>query len=162
MSMQTPGALRIQGFKGIFGAPGLGQGRCGHPHHGQGLLMMTVQGQPLTGLPLDFQPTGSSVRACDLGPGLGRLQTSPGEIERIPAEAQTPPGHDHKEDEQDKHNTPPSGRRQDSRQGRPLHGKTFRFSSKWGPSRRRGQSPPQTTGVCSRTDAALNAAAMRG
>lgn len=108
-----------------------------------------------------FEPPGGPV-------GLGRRRARfgggdppPGPVERVPAKAQAMRQEDEGPDgDRDQHRRHGGTGQPEHHPG--AHGKAFRSSSKCGPSRSRGQSPPQTTGVHCRAAAALKAAAMRG
>ena len=123
--------------------------------------MKMIEAAGLTGHAFRFEAAGQGVRVGRGDPGLGPLQPALAEAERVPAQAETM-AEDGCDDDQRRDRQAPAERRQDPQDGQPLHGNTFRSSSKWGPSRSVGQSPPQTIAVPCRAAAALNAAAMRG
>jgi len=115
----------------------------------------------LIGRAFGFEDASHRLRARSGGCGLGPRQTSSGDTERIPAQSdavsQDREGYgEHRQQRQ------PANRRQRPEEGGRAHGNTFLSSSKCGPSRRVGQSPPQTMAVPCLAAAALNAAAMRG
>ena len=94
----------------------------------------------------DLETSRRGVRACGGSPGFGRLQPTAGEIERVPPEAQTVQAcQDSRQNR--RRDQRPAQRRQGPRKQRGPHGNTRRSSSKWGPSLRRVQSPPQTIAV---------------
>lgn len=113
------------------------------------------------GRALDLEATGGGVCDSSLGPPFSGFQTAGAEPERIPAETHASPDHGHGRDQGDSHDEP-AERRQGAQDQARAHGKALRSSSKCGPSRRVGQSPPQTMAVPCRAAAALKAAAMRG
>lgn len=144
-----------------MGAPGLDRRDSGRPLDRHGLLMMVFEAAGLFGHAFGFEPAREGVRGGGGGVRLGRPQPSLGQAERIPAQAEAVAEPDDGEDEGRKQQTPSDrGRRPEER--RHPHGNTFRSSSKCGPSRSLGQSPPQTMAVPCRAAAALKAAAMRG
>lgn len=142
---------------GVIGVPRFGLGGGGDPRQFDGLLMGFLKAARLTATALDFQSAGAGVGGGDLDLLLGPLQSARVEPERIPAQSQTAPGQQQGDDQQ--HDAQP-----DTCAGHEprAHGKAFRSSSKCGPSRRVGQSPPQTMAVPCRAAAAFMAAAMRG
>jgi len=105
---------------------------------------------------LALEPAGGGVGLGHGGQGFGGLGPSTRSVERIPAKSE-------RLDQQGEDNGGGDGCEPPARgfQKR-LHGNTFRSSSKCGPSRSFGQSPPHTMAVPWRTAAALKAAAMRG
>ena len=123
--------------------------------------MMDVEPAGLGPASLGLQATRGGVGFGARGAGLGGGEAAAGEIEGIPAEAEIA-GQQHQDRDGDRRGQREARRPGQTEQGARAHGKAFRSSSKWGPSRRRGQSPPQTIGVPCRTAAALKAAAMRG
>ena len=155
------GASRIQRNRGVMGAPGLGRGDGGGPLDRQGLLMMVFKAAVLFGPAFAFKAPRDGVRHRGGGVRLGGSQSSPGQVERIPAKAQSMPKNDGRADERYGQQTPAGWSQHPQQRPRP-HGNTLRSSSKCGPSRSLGQSPPQTMAVPWRTAAALKAAAMRG
>jgi len=122
---------------------------------------MDVEAARLIGRPLDLEPARGGVRFGCRRPGFGGREPAPGQAERVPAQseaaAQRQDGDQGGSDSQG-----PAQGRQGAEQVERPHGKAFRSSSKWGPSRREVQSPPQTIAVPCRAAAALKAAAMRG
>lgn len=111
--------------------------------------------------PLDLESAGGSLRLGERRRRFGHLEPVSGQAEGIPAETQ--PGENDQAQPQNPDQTQcPTPRGQDPQHWRDLQGNTFRSSSKWGPSLKLLQSPPQTIAVPCRTAAALNAAAMRG
>ena len=116
----------------------------------------------LTGLRVRLGGSGGGLLDGHGGGGLGALETSPTEIERVPAKAETAEDEgDHGEDSDAR--SEPSHRREGAQDRRQTgHGNTRRSSSKCGPSRRRRQSPPQTRATPLALAAALIASAMRG
>ena len=109
---------------------------------------------------LDLEPTGGRVGLGRRGANFGRLDPPARAVERVPAEPERLDQQDEGDNGGDSRNHP-GDRLQRRRMGR-RHGNIFRSSSKCGPSRSFGQSPPQTIAVPCRTAAALKAAAMRG
>ena len=144
-----------------MGAPGLGCRLGGRPSDGHGLLMMFVEAAGLPGQPLRFHSTRHCVRLSRHGSSLGGVQAPPGDTERVPAQT-CAVADGHRGDGDGRRQQQPGGRVQAAKQCEAPHGNTFRSSSKCGPSRSVGQSPPQTMAVPWRAAAALNAAAMRG
>lgn len=144
-----------------MGAPGLGRGKCGRPLDRHGLLMMVFEAAGLFGHAFGFEAAREGARGGGGGVRLGRPQASPGQAERIPAQAEAMAEPDDREGEAHTQQAP-SDRGQHPEERQRPHGNTFRSSSKCGPSRNLGQSPPQTMAVPCRTAAALKAAAMRG
>jgi len=122
--------------------------------------MMVFQPVRLGGGAFDLESSGEGVGGGGVGSTLRRLKTAGAEAERIPVEAQPPTG-DEQDRDQRRHQQSPAQRGQGAQKGARAHGKTFRSSSKCGPSRRLVQSPPQTMAVPCRAAAALKAAAMR-
>ena len=122
--------------------------------------MMFVETAGLPGQPLRFQSTRHRVRLSRHGSSFGGVQTPPGETERIPAQT-CAVARRHGGDDGGGRQQEPGARVQAAKQRDDPHGNTFRSSSKCGPSRSVGQSPPQTMAVPWRAAAALNAAAMR-
>jgi len=123
--------------------------------------MVDVDPPGLDGRGLDLEATGGGVRLRVGGAGLGGFETAAEPVERVPAEAETVRKQDDRGEGQRRGQGPSRGSDQPEQIAR-AHGKAFRSSSKCGPSRSRGQSPPQTIGVPCRAAAALKAAAMRG
>lgn len=123
--------------------------------------MMSVEAERRLRRPVDFKAAGGGVGPGDLGLRLGRREAAGREIEGIPAESQSVTQQDD-DQESRRRQERPAERRKGAQEGSRGHGKTFRSSSKCGPSRRVAQSPPQTMAVPWRTAAALKAAAMRG
>lgn len=80
-----------------------------------------------------------------LDPLLQGARPAFGPAQRIPAQAKAVAEHQ-QEYAGPQHQQGPGGRPRQPRRKR-RHGNAFRSSSKWGPSRRVGQSPPQITGV---------------
>ena len=119
-----------------------------------------VEAGDLTGLPLGFGRSGGGLRdGCGRG-GLGAVKTSAAEVEGIPAKAEAA---EHEgDDRQDRDADGQPAQRLKRPQDRRRHGNTFRSSSKCGPSRKRGQSPPQTMATPLALAAALIASAIRG
>lgn len=106
--------------------------------------MMKLKPTLLGGAALSFELAGSGLGLRNLGPLLQGARAALGPAERIPAKPEAVTKND-----QEQH-----GRQQQQRGGgqpwpgrERRHGNAFRSSSKCGPSRRLGQSPPQTTGV---------------
>lgn len=114
----------------------------------------------LNGGAFGLDPAGGGVDLGHRGAGFGRIDPPARAVERVPAEPERLDQQDEGDNGGDSRDRP-AGRLQQRRKGR-LHGNTFRSSSKCGPSRSFGQSPPQTMAVPCRTAAALKAAAMRG
>lgn len=107
-----------------------------------------------------FAPRG------DVGGGGGRalfgaFEAAGGEVERIPPQAEAGGQQQHQSDGDAPGQQPAEGRQRPEK-ARSRHGKILRSSSKWRPSRRLAQSPPQTIGVSSSAAATLKASAMRG
>ena len=144
-----------------MGAPGLGRGDGGRPLNRHGLLMMVFEAAGLFGHAFGFEAARDGVRHGGLGVRLGGSQTPPGQAERIPAQAK-PMAEAGDSDDKRYGQQAPTGRSQHPQGRQRPHGNTFRSSSKCGPSRNLGQSPPQTMAVPCRMAAALKAAAMRG
>lgn len=161
MIREATDPLRIQGLISVMGAPRFGRGARRRALDGQGLLVVDVETTDLVGRAFPLEPPRRGIGFGRRGPRLGGGEAAAGPVEGVPPKPQAM-------GEQDK------GRRSGDGQGRPCggtgrpqdaardHGKAFRSSSKCGPSRSRGQSPPQTIGVPCRAAAALKAAAMRG
>lgn len=129
------------------------------PRGRHGLLMAMFETAGLVGRPLGFEPTRGGVGDRCPEAGFRRAEAPPRQVERIPA--QTDPATD--SDRENRHRRgqyDPADRGRQAKQ-RP-HGNTRLSSSKCGPSRSVGQSPPQTMAVPWRAAAALKAAAMRG
>ena len=124
-------------------------------------LVMARNPQRLCLLALDFQLPRGQIAIQGFGPRLSGFQPSLREAEGVPAQPDAPPDR-RGQNKGDRHHQPPSPRRQRPQNASPPQGNTLRSSSKCGPSRSVGQSPPQTRGVPCRTAAALKAAAMRG
>ena len=144
-----------------MGAPGLDRGEGCRPLYRQGLLMMVFEAAGLFGHAFGFKAAREGLRRSRGGVRLGRPQTPLGEAERVPAQAEAvTQRYDSEGERHDQQG--PAGRGQHPQERQPPHGNTFRSSSKCGPSRSLGQSPPQTMAVPCRTAAALKAAAMRG
>lgn len=161
MVSKTSGASRVQRFFGVMGAPcpGLCAG-CG-PDKLQGLLLMGFDAGGLTDSALDLKPTRDAVALRRRGARLGRLQSASSPVKRIPAKAKRVDQDDQGGDtrnHRDRHERRPGQRALEAG----AHGNALRSSSKCGPSRKVGQSPPQTMAVPCRAAAALKAAAMRG
>lgn len=92
---------------------------------------------------LDFQATRGRIVGGRGGATLRGLEARFSQPERIPAKAQPVP--DQQGGPQHERNSEAPAKRRNGAQVNPRrHGKTFRSSSKCGPSRRLGQSPPQT------------------
>lgn len=161
MSTQASDAIRIQGQSGVMGVSRLRRRGGGRPRQTDGLLVVTFRAFGLGDRALDLETSGEGVGGGGVRPTLRRRETARAEAERIPVEAQAPTG-DEKNRHQDRGQHPPAQRGQGPEQDARAHGKTFRSSSKCGPSRRLVQSPPQTMAVPCRAAAALKAAAMRG
>ena len=159
MAKETGGASRIQRCRGIIGAPGLGRGLCGRPGDRHGLFLNMFQLADLARHALDLELTRAGVGVSGRGSGFRGPEAPSGEVERVPTQAQ-PPRKDRGRNDQSQRQQDPAERDRQTKQG--PHGNTFLSSSKCGPSRSVGQSPPQTMAVPWRTAAALKAAAMRG
>lgn len=167
MSAQTSEAIRGQRLEGIGGSSGKKfetldtiDGGDSAGGGGRRLADEAAFGLQHGGGAGGTLPRPDGVRLCAREPpGLS--------AERIPAQAEIPGQRDDGGGE---------GKRQQA-SGQPVqgpagqepyqklrwrHGKALRSSSKWGPSRRRGQSPPQTRAAPCACAAALNAAAMGG
>jgi hypothetical protein len=157
MVTQANDPIRIKREMGVIGFPRFGLSGGGDPRQLDSLLMGFLKAARLNAGALDFQCTGAGVSGGDLGLLLRALQSARIEPERIPAQPQTAPGQQQGDDQQN--HAQPSGRAAHEPRA---HGKAFRSSSKCGPSRRVGQSPPQTMAVPCRAAAAFMAAAMRG
>nr|MBB5292462.1 hypothetical protein [Brevundimonas basaltis] len=95
---------------------------------------------------LDLETAGGGVGCGAIRPPFGGFQTTGCETEGVPAEAE-PPAQPYQRDRKRDHEQQPSRRRQGAQDGRGGHGNTARSSSKCGPSRSVGQSPPQTMAV---------------
>lgn len=110
---------------------------------------------------LDLQPSGGGIGDSDGVPGFSGFPPALRQPQRIPANPQPVQGDQAQgQCRPDEHGPAPG--RQSAQPRQPPHGNTRRSSSKWGPSRRRVQSPPQMIAVPWRAAAALNAAAIRG
>lgn len=103
--------------------------------------MLAVQAGALVGLARLLEAAGVRVGLSRLGAGFGGAQAPAGEIERVPAQPDAMRRRQHQDD--DDHGGEPGRPRSEAGH----HGKAFRSSSKWGPSRSLGQSPPQTIAV---------------
>ena len=125
--------------------------------------MMDVESVLLSFAGFGLAPAEVEPRLRLRRPRLGAAQPAAAQVEGVPAQAEAVP-YDREQSAQAQHGGGPAQRRKDAKRvpERRAQGKTFRSSSKCGPSRRVGQSPPQTTAVPCRTATALNAAAMRG
>lgn len=121
-----------------------------------------VEAGDLAGLTLGLGGSGGSLLRGGGDRGLGAVEPSPVEAERIPAEAETAEDDGSDGEDEDAEGQPAHRRQgpQDRRQAD--QGNTRRSSSKCGPSRRRGQSPPQTRATPFAFAADLMASAMRG
>ena len=108
-----------------------------------------------------LQPPRGGVGFGDRGPRLGGGHAPAGAVKGVPAEPQRLAG-ERENDHAGEDERRPRNRPGEAEEMARAHGKAFRSSSKCGPSRRRGQSPPQTMGVPCRAAADLKAAAMRG
>lgn len=95
----------------------------------------------LIGHPLGLEATRSGVGDGDRDAGFRRPEAPPGQIERVPTETQSVAryGRQHR---QSRRQHDPAGRGRKAKQA--PHGNTLRSSSKCGPSRSVGQSPPHT------------------
>lgn len=118
--------------------------------------MKAVERHRLVGGPFDLEGPGGGVGTRRGGPAFGGAQTTGVQTEGIPPQAEA--GRREGDDHDRRHEGEPAPGSQDPA----VHGKAFRSSSKWGPSRSVVQSPPQTIAVPCRAAAALKAAAMRG
>jgi len=105
---------------------------------------MVFDAAGLIGQPLAFEPARAGVGDRDPGAGFRRPETPPGQVERVPVQAQPMTGHDNQKD-QPRRQGDPACRAPHAQQG--PQGNTRRSSSKCGPSRSVGQSPPQTISV---------------
>lgn len=113
----------------------------------------------LLGHSLGLEPARTGVGSGDRRAAFRRPQAPPRQVERIPAQTEAL-ADDDQEDHQRYGQHDPAGAGRQAKQG--PHGNTRRSSSKCGPSRSVGQSPPHTMAVPCRTAAALKAAAIRG
>ena len=160
MSAQASGAIVIKGRKGVIGGSrdlkGLGRGAL----QGHGGLESGVEAVDLADLARRLGGSGCGLPFSHGGPSLGPLEPLSVEVERIPAKAEPAQHHGGRREHAHSDDQPPHGRQ--GREKRGPHGNTFRSSSKCGPSRRRGQSPPQTRATPLAFAAALMASAMRG
>lgn len=144
-----------------MGAPGLGLGEGGRPLHRHGLLMMVIEAAGLIGHSLEFETARRHIGRRRPGARFGVIQAPRRHVERIPTQPEPAPGHENGHQYGGDQQEPDDGLRPPQKRQR-RHGKAFRSSSKWGPSRSFGQSPPHTMVVPCRAAAALKAAAMRG
>ncbi len=119
-----------------------------------------VEADDLTRLTLGF---GGSGRRLGRGQGrdlFGAVKPSSGQVEWVPSKAEPAQRGRHDREGRDPEGEPTQrGQRSEERR---RQGNTFRSSSKCGPSRSRGQSPPQTRATPLALAAALIASAMRG
>ncbi len=157
MVTQATDTIRIKREMGVIGFPCFGLGGGGDLRQFDSLLMGVLKAARLNAGALDFQSAGAGVGGGDLGLLFDPLQSARVEPQRIPAQAQAAPSQQQGDDQQG--DAQPDAR---ARHEPRAHGKPFRSSSKCGPSRRVGQSPPQTMAVPCRAAAAFMAAAMRG
>ena len=164
VSAQTIGAAAFQKSVCIIGPFRLGDGDGGRPRRLGLLLFEMLQSTELRDGPrllvtprLALRPR----RGCGLGrPGFGPNPSALLQVQRIPAKAQPAQQGDRQRHGRNDGRRPAPGP-QTFPQSVRGHGKTLRSSSKWGPSRRVRQSPPQMIGVSSSWAAALKAAAIR-
>ena len=120
-----------------------------------------VEAGDLTGLALGLGRAGGGLGRGDGGDLFGAVGAASIELQRVPAEAET--AQDDRAGRQGGDaDGQPTDRRQAPKDDRRRHGNTFRSSSKCGPSRRRGQSPPQTKATPRSRAAALMASAISG
>jgi len=119
-----------------------------------------VEAGDLAGLRLGLGGSGGGFGAGSDRDLFGPVGAASAEVERIPTEAEAAQNDGDQRQHRDAHGQPAQRRHgpEDPRR----HGNTFRSSSKWGPSRRRGQSPPQTKATPFAFAAALMLSAMRG
>ena len=94
----------------------------------------------------DFKPAGRGISHGDRRTDFRCPQPALGQPERIPAEAQ-PVQADQRRPENPHPDQHPAPKGQGPQKRQTPHGNTFRSSSKWGPSLRLVQSPPQTMAV---------------
>lgn len=161
MSAQAIDAIGRKGMVSVIGGSRFkgGTGRDGvDPSVG---LQGGVEARHLTGLAPGFGGTRGGIALGDDGGGLGPIGAASGEVERVPAKAETTQN----QSDDGQHGDPghkPAQRRQGAQEGGRAHGNTRRSISKCGPSRKVGQSPPQTMAVPCSAAAAFTASAMRG
>lgn len=122
---------------------------------------MAVQAAGHVARAVDLEAAGGRVGGGRAGATFSGLKPPGAEIEGIPAKPEASSEHEHNREQGEARQTPGKWRQRAQDQPR-AHGKAFRSSSKCGPSRSVGQSPPQTMAVPCRAAAALKAAAMRG
>ncbi len=120
-----------------------------------------VQPGDLTRLGLGFCGTDLGFGPGNGGRSLGAIGATPRQVERVPAKAETAQdeGGNREAHEADRE---PTQRRQRAQHGDGGHGNTRRSSSKCGPSRRVGQSPPQIRATPCSLAAVFTVSAMRG
>lgn len=95
---------------------------------------------------LDLELAGPGIGDRGLGLSLDRRLTSRAEAEGVPVQPQTAPD-DKQGGDQDDQGQPGPKRSKAPQDRSGTHGKAFRSSSKCGPSRKVGQSPPQMIAV---------------
>ncbi len=120
-----------------------------------------VQPGDLTRLALGFGRTSNGLGMRQIGSGLGPVSAPSRQIERVPPEAeasqqQGDSRHTHQDQGEPAEGCQTASERAD------VHGNTRRSSSKWGPSLKVGQSPPQTMATPRSCAAAFTARAIRG
>ncbi len=162
MVAQASSAIGGQRKRRVIGGSRSLDGSGGDAFQRHGGLEGGVEAGDLIGLTLGFGGSGGGLLGGDDGRGLGAVQPSSVEVERVPAKAKAAEDDGEGGQNGDAEGEPAHRRQgpQDRRQTD--HGNTFRSSSKCGPSRRRGQSPPQTRATPFAFAAALMASAMRG
>ena len=120
-----------------------------------------IEAGDLARLTLGLGGAGGGLRGRDGRDLFGALGAASVELERVPAKAETAQD-DGRRSQSREADDDPAGRGQAPEKDKRPHGKTFRSSSKCGPSRKDGQSPPQTRATPLAFAAALMASAMRG
>ncbi len=145
MPGKTSGASGIQKVFSVMGVPRFGLGPDRGSGELKGLSLMDFETAFLRGRTFTFEPASGGVGLGRRGALLGRLKAATRTVERVPAEPKRldQTGEDH---EGGDNREAPADRLQERNDGR-SHGNTFRSSSKCGPSRSFGQSPPHTIAV---------------
>lgn len=161
VSAQTIETVRRKRQVGVMGGSSLQKNgrRGGFDPPGDG--MGGVQPGDLPGLTQGLGRAGGGIGTGQIGGGLGPVGAAAGQIERVPAKAETAEHNGHDGHASEDHRQP-TDRGQAAKKRGGAHRNTRRSSSKWGPSRKVGQSPPQTMATPRSCATAFTASAMRG